>query len=286
MSQFYEWKELCPNVYHIGSGEQVFMDLFVGTERALLLDTGFGYGDLRSVISQITQLPLIVVNSHGHPDHVCGNFQFDGPVYIHPDDMALCQRYTSEANRRGLVETARNTVSYATGEVIDILPEGFNEEAYCHGKSGDLTPIREGEVFHLGGITLRVIEVPGHTVGSIGLLYEEENVFFAGDAMSPFVWLFSPESTVLSRYILTLKKAKALGFSSLVVAHHPVSLDAGAIDDYLDAAEHLNYETGVPFSHPLFSGIEARSCARMGYGPMDIGKPGFASVVINPDHID
>lgn len=285
MGIFYQWNEIRPSVYHIGSDEQVYMDLFVGTEWALLFDTGYGFGNLHEAISKITQLPVTVVNSHGHPDHVGGNYQFDGPIYIHADDIELCKQFTSAARRRESVEMARHTADHASGQIMDILPKDFDEEAYCCGGTGKLLPVWEGKVFSLGGITLRVVEVPGHTAGSIGLLYEEENIFFAGDAMSPFVWLFAPESKNLSDYIATLKKVKAFGSDYLVVAHHPVMLKGKVLDDYLDAAEQLDYETGIPFSNPMFPGIEARICPRAGYGPVDFGKPGFASVVISRDHI-
>ena len=74
-------------------------------------------------------------------------------------------------------------------------------------------------MFDLGGITLEVVEVPGHTHGSIGLLYKEEKIFFAGDAMNPFLWLFAPEATMLSEYKATLRKADGLDFEALVVSH-------------------------------------------------------------------
>jgi glyoxylase-like metal-dependent hydrolase (beta-lactamase superfamily II) len=45
--------------------------LIVGTEKALLIDTGFSIESLKEKIEEITMLPLILVNTHGHPDH-CG----------------------------------------------------------------------------------------------------------------------------------------------------------------------------------------------------------------------
>ena len=77
MGNYYNVTELRKNVYRIDSAEQVFMDLFVGTEKALLWDTGYGYGNLKEIIREITDLPLIIVNSHGHLDHSCGNYQFE-----------------------------------------------------------------------------------------------------------------------------------------------------------------------------------------------------------------
>ena len=53
------------------------MYLIIGTERALLVDTGIGIGNIRSVVETMTHLPYDVVNTHHHYDHVGGN----GDVY-------------------------------------------------------------------------------------------------------------------------------------------------------------------------------------------------------------
>lgn len=286
MGKFYNVSELKKNVYRIDSNEQVFMDLFVGSEKALLWDTGYGYGDLKAVVREITDLPLIIVNSHGHLDHTCGNFQFEEDIYIHPVDIELCQQHNSLEMRKGAVENGRHTFMYETGQLMDVLPEDFDEERYVNGGYGKLVPVEEGHVFDLGGITLEVVEVPGHTHGSIGLLYKEEKIFFAGDSMNPFLWLFAPEATMLSEYKATLKKAEGLDFEALVVSHGPGALPKAILADFMDAAENVDYEKGFPFQTPLFPGLEARICTRAGFTPADMGKPGYASVVISKEHID
>lgn len=290
MKDFYHVTEIRKNVYRIDSAEQVNMELFVGRDRALLFDTGYGYGDLKKVIRDITALPLIIVNSHGHVDHTCGNCQFTEDIYIHPADMELCAQHNSYEMRRGAVENGRHTLNYATNQVEDILPEGFDENAYVNAGYGKLVPVEEGQVFDLGGITLEVVEVPGHTRGSIGLLYHEAKIFYAGDAMNPFLWLFAPEATMLSGYIATLKKAEVLDFHELVIAHGPGTLPKTVLADYMDAAENIDFEKGVPFNSPLAGNMaednEVRICVREGFGMQDMGKPGFASVVIGKAHID
>ena len=58
------------------------MYLIIGTERALLIDTGIGIGNIRSVVETMTHLPYDVVNTHHHYDHVGGNGRFS-MVYAH-----------------------------------------------------------------------------------------------------------------------------------------------------------------------------------------------------------
>ena len=63
-------------IYEPGQFEEVISYLFVGTEKALLFDTGLGIGDMRQVVAELTDLEPIVVNSHTHYDHVGGNHHF------------------------------------------------------------------------------------------------------------------------------------------------------------------------------------------------------------------
>ena len=68
---------LFENVVHIEDPLGVFATLIIGQDKALLFDTAYGIGNLREHVEDLTKLPLIVVNSHGHVDHLCGNYHFD-----------------------------------------------------------------------------------------------------------------------------------------------------------------------------------------------------------------
>ena len=64
-------------IYEPFQWQEVISYLVLGSERALLFDTGNGIGDIRRVVDSLTDLPVVVVNSHSHYDHVGGNHQFD-----------------------------------------------------------------------------------------------------------------------------------------------------------------------------------------------------------------
>lgn len=282
---YYEANELSPGVFRIGSPERVFMDLFVGEEKALLFDTGYGYGNLREAVKRVTDKPLYIVNSHGHIDHTCGNCQFEEEIYIHEKDIPLCMAHNTKEMRRGAIETARHTVDYVTKQEYSILPGDFDEEAYCSAGYGKLRPVREGDVFALGGITLEVMELPGHTRGSIALLYREQKLLYVGDAINSYLWLFSPEATKLSEYIETIGKIEGIDFTQMFQSHNQMPVLKETVQYYRDAAETLDYEKGEVFRSPLVPDAEARVCIRGGKSMADFMEPDFAAVVISREHL-
>ncbi|EKE05995.1 MAG: beta-lactamase-like protein [uncultured bacterium] len=76
---WFKVKKIFPKVWGLAEFnhfEKVVSYLFIGDKKALLFDTGLGIGNLRKEISNLTDFPIIVVNSHSHYDHVGGNQLF------------------------------------------------------------------------------------------------------------------------------------------------------------------------------------------------------------------
>ena len=87
---YYQIIPYTDHIFRIASPEGVFIELFVGSHHALLLDTGVGFGDLKGAVRSVTSLPLIVANTHGHLDHCNGNHLFPGyPVYMNENDWPM-----------------------------------------------------------------------------------------------------------------------------------------------------------------------------------------------------
>ncbi len=72
---------------------------FIGSDKALLFDTGFGFESLVPLLKKLTDKPFEVVLSHGHYDHCGGAGEFE-KVYIHPADREVVERHTSLPYRK------------------------------------------------------------------------------------------------------------------------------------------------------------------------------------------
>jgi len=187
-------------IYEPHQSEETISYLIVGDTKALLFDTGLGIGDLRRVTSALTQLPIVVLNSHTHNDHVGDNWQFD-TVYGMNTDF-------TRVNARGSRDDAQAEI--APGEICGKLPAGFDPKTYATKPWKIASYVGDGERIDLGNRTIEIIATPGHTPDAISLLDRAGGLLFTGDTYYPApIWLFRPE-TDLAAYAASIRGLAAL----------------------------------------------------------------------------
>ncbi len=167
-------QELDPGIVSISEPlheEVVSSFLILGELRALLIDTGMGVGDIRAVVEDHTSLPVTVVNSHAHWDHIGGNHRFDEIVIHQAEAHELPEGVGNDRLRK----------AFATDRLLGPLPEGFDIEAFTIPPSVASLVLSGGERFDLGGRTLEVIHAPGHSPGGIVLLDRARGALFSTD---------------------------------------------------------------------------------------------------------
>jgi glyoxylase-like metal-dependent hydrolase (beta-lactamase superfamily II) len=187
-------------VYEPHQLEEVISYLIVGNDKALLFDTGMGISNIQAVVAGLTKLPISVVNSHTHNDHVGDNWRFND-VYGMDTDF-------TRANARGSKEDAQ--AELAPDEICGALPAGFDAKAYATKPFHITHWLHDGDKIELGGRTLKVIGTPGHTPDAIALLDEKKGLLFTGDSfyLGP-IYLYRPE-TDLDAYVASMQKLAAM----------------------------------------------------------------------------
>jgi glyoxylase-like metal-dependent hydrolase (beta-lactamase superfamily II) len=187
-------------IYEPHQAEETISYLIAGEKRALLFDTGMGISDLKKVVTELTKLPIIVLNSHTHNDHVGDNWEF-ATVYGMNTDF-------TRANARGSREDAQAEIS--PGQVCGTLPKGFDPKTYATRPWKITAYTHDGDRIDLGGRTLEVIATPGHTPDAISLFDHANGLLFTGDTYYPApIWLFRPE-TDLDAYAASIRRLAAL----------------------------------------------------------------------------
>ncbi len=193
-------KQLNPRLYLMDEGHMATGYIVIGDDKAAIIDTMNGYNDLYKVVRSITDKPVIVINTHGHPDHIYGNIYFE-EAYLNPKDNELALMFENE-------------------------PE-FKDQIQKYGLSmPPFKPISGGDVIDLGGKTLEVYDLPGHTPGGIVLLLKEDRILFTGDSVNHHLWMMLDGCPGLSEFIKALDDVMFLENEADVILHgHAASFD-------------------------------------------------------------
>ncbi len=227
----YECIKIRDYVYHIADIKGDYCTLIIGEKLAILVDTGFGMSDLREYVESIIKTDYIVINTHGHPDHILGDYRFDS-VYISEPDIAIIPYYSGD-----------ETLHITLGHELKHLNLSEEEIAYyLQPKPITCKPLAIGTVFDLGGLHVEVVDLKGHTSGSIGLLIQEDRLLVAGDALNQYLWLFFEESTSVAEYIKTLERVALMPFDTFLSSHFGQEIPKEMYQVHLANAKNLKVE--------------------------------------------
>ena len=232
---WYQVYETADGVYSIVEPYQLqetISHLIVGKDRALLFDTGIGLVSIKAVVERITLLPVIVLNSHTHYDHVGGNWEFSTV-------LAIDSPYT-RANMKGF-DNGRIAGDFLPEAFCKGAPEGSDTVSFYTRPWQQTRYVEDGEILDLGGRKLVVLHVPGHTPDAVALLDTENRLLFTGDTWyDASLWLFVRE-TNLKEYEASISRlAKLEGkVDFLLGAHNSARVDAGRLQAVVGAFRKL-----------------------------------------------
>ena len=173
--------------------------LLTGSEKALLIDSGRELHTARDIAESLTDLPVMLLNTHADGDHTGSNEQFES-FYMHPDEEAHF--------RRG-------------------------------GRGGTIIPVREGDILDLGGRELRIIDLPGHTPGSIAVLDVGNRVLISGDPVQEHgrIFMFGAHRN-MENYIRSLEHLETFTaeFDEIWPSHADIPISPALICKLHDGA--------------------------------------------------
>ena len=205
-----------------------------------------GISDIKQVVSELTNLAIIVLNSHTHDDHVGGNWQFK-TVYS-------METKFSKQNAKGSREDAQAEI--APGEVCGDLPKNFDPLAYATKPWHISRYIHDGDRLDLGNRVIQILATPGHTPDAITLYDRTNGLLFTGDTYYPAtIWLYRPE-TNLDQYAASIEQL------AILTQMEPLKLVLGAHN--------------IPVAPPTVLPESSRAFAdfRAGKAPCKADKPG------------
>ena len=176
--------------------------LLAGTDRALLIDSGMTVNNAKDIAAGLTDLPISLLNTHADRDHIGSNEQFES-FYMHPAEEPVYRR---------------------------------------SGKQGNIIPIHEGDTFDLGQRKMFVIELPGHTPGSIAVLDTENRVLISGDPIQKHgrIYMFGSHRN-MDQYIQSLEHLETYisQFDEIWPSHADLPIPPKTIQKLHDGAKEI-----------------------------------------------
>lgn len=241
--------EVLPGVRHITDSMGVCMTLLTGSQRALLVDTGYGLEDVAAFVGALTDLPVTVLLTHHHHDHALGARWFP-EAWMFAEDQADWPLYTGKAQRHLVLAAAQGKGLAAEGDFLAAeipMPRS----------------LAEGPV-DLGGLTAEVIRCPGHTPGSAVVWVPERRLLLTGDDWNPCTWLFFPAALPAHDYLRNMRGLLALPFEQVLCSHQPGAYPRAALERFLTSLTDDALRAAQPVDIPPYESIDTRQATLPG----------------------
>ena len=168
----------------------------------------------------------LAILGHVHEDHMAGLHRLRGkPLWVHEADVEAARSWEGLARHYGY-----------SPEVLADLKKRL-EADFHYAPRPDAIAYRDGQVWDLGGVSVRAAHMPGHTSGHTVLLVEPHGIAFIGDIdLSSFGPYYGDATSSLAEFRRTLERVAALPASVWITSHHKgVFTDRGEFEAALRA---------------------------------------------------
>lgn len=215
-----------------GHWEKVHSYLLIGKTAAILIDTGLGIGNIRNEVNKLTELPVIVVTTHVHWDHIGGHNLFKD-IYVHKND--------AEWLREGITLPLSVIKKSIMAEPFSKKPPlEFNIENYKVYTGEPTKVLKDNDIIDIGLRKIRVVHTPGHSPGHICLLEEERGYLYTGDLVyKGTLYAFYP-STDPILFKQSIDKINSFhGITKILPAHNELNVPVNLINNIKNAFKDI-----------------------------------------------
>ena len=212
--------------------------LILGPQKALLIDTNFGLGNLKGLVAQlIGDRELLVANTHPHADHAGGNAQF-GQVHILKEDAEMLRTHMNEPLLNEKILDRDGSCRYVDFDAQDMIEQ----------KPYEIVEIPDGYVFDLGdGYEVETMRLAGHSNGQAAFLDKQNRTLFPGDDIIAMrVGIGGKEPGTLREFRDNMVKlaARMQEFDGVFPGHFIVDIDSSVVLDIVDTLDFIIEEPG------------------------------------------
>lgn len=235
MADWFTVEAIDKGTYAIGEykhWEETHSYLLIGEKRALLIDTGLGVADIKNVVDSLTSLPVSVVTTHVHWDHIGGHGLFNDIAVHEAEKNWLAGNFPIP------LEVAKKNLTLEPCA----FPKDFNIEKYRIYRGEPTRILHDGEILDLGNRRVKVIHTPGHSPGHCCFYEEKRKYLYSGDLIyQGCLDAFYPSTDTLL-FMRSVERIKTLDIEKILPAHHRLNISVDLTDKVANAFNEL-YKT-------------------------------------------
>ena len=229
-------QEIDPRTYAIsefGHWEQVHSFLLMGEEQAVLIDTGLGIDNIKRITDQLTELPIVVLTTHVHADHIGSHGQFEN-IYVHKED--------EDWLINGIKGLSLEQIRKDMGRDVTIpTPVTFNPNTYKPFQGEPTGLLQDGDVFDIGDRELTIYHTPGHSPGHIAIFDHSKGYLFTGDLLYDVtpVYAFYPSTSPVDLVQSLERISQLANVTKVYGSHNTLGLDPSILQEVQYAVREL-----------------------------------------------
>lgn len=221
--------------------EETHCYLLCGKKFSVLIDTGLGISNIKQVVDRLTKLPIIVVTTHVHWDHIGGHRYFDNiAVYEAEKEWLSCKFPIS-------LQTVKHNL---TKEPCN-FPTDFNIDDYHIFTGIPQIILHNGDCLDLGGRELLVIHTPGHSPGHCCYYEQKRKYLYSGDLIyKGCLDAFYP-TTDPQLFYQSIRRIQTYKINKVLPGHHQLNIPVSLIHkieagfEQLEEAGKLKQGNGI-----------------------------------------
>lgn len=271
---FYTKQKINDNLYAIKSASGEFVFLVIGKDKAMLIDTCLGYGNLKQYVETITDKELIIVMTHGHVDHALGAPEYE-TAYMNKADINLYKEHSKIEHRMGYM-SANLGPNFIFDQNLVVKPD----------PNYKFNSLNDNQSFDLGQITVSFHSLAGHTAGMMVALIEELEVLIISDACNNSTFLFDEYSLSVEEYkqnLIKIQERLTNKYKQVMISHHILEITPNIMDEMIELCDQIidGEVDNVPFNFMGHKAFIAKKCDKQ-FNRID-GKS--ANLIYNPSKI-
>lgn len=245
MDNWFTVEEIDSDTYAISEykhWEETHCYLLCGTERAILIDTGLGVSNIKKVIDSLTKLPVTVITTHAHWDHIGGHKYFKN-FAVHEKEVSWMA---------GQFPIPLQVVKKNLTLKPCPFPADFCLEDYQIFQGDPKSVLHDGDHLDLGNRSLQVIHTPGHSPGHCCFYEADRQCLYSGDLIyKGCLDAFYP-TTNPQQFYESVKKVRALKIKRVLPAHHQLFIPVCMVSEIEEAFCELQAQGNLKQGKGIF----------------------------------